>query len=270
MSRRASLVPGCTLVAGVLAVSIAAVFATAAFAHPHAPGDPFTDVADTLVAGSPRLAPFTASHTRWKLTEWIAGVETPGGSVEQRVSRADTPAGRQWCVAIERRGPGETSPAVDSIFVTAGAPIPVYWRFHFIGGSLALRFNGRVVSGEYWGAWRLYADAADTLGHAAFPEPLARVLLSRLDYRAGLAVALALFDPNPAAASSEYRLAVQVVGETRLDARGRERRCWLLALAEDRPRGMSRTVWIDRATREVLREEVRDASANLVEVLEVE
>ena len=265
--RRAGRCLASSLLAGGLAL------ASPAGAHPHVPGDPFADVGDTIVAGSTRVAPIrSASHQRWIVTDVHGGGRVPAGTIEQRVSRADTPAGRQWCVAVERRMTGKPV-AIDSVFVTAGPPIPVYWIVHSPSTG-SFTFEGREVNGTYTdredttAANRSFDDATFPLAHACYPAPLERVLLTDLDYGSGAAVALALFDPREDA--GEYHLAVAVAGETRLDHAGHERRCWLLSVADDRSRAESRTLWIDRVTRALLREEIRNGSGDLLEVLEAE
>lgn len=257
--------------AALVAVFVnAAVLPTAAFAHPHVAGDPFADVGDTIVAGSAKVAPIRGpSHRRWTVTDVRGGARTPAGTIEQRVTRADTPAGRQWCVATHWIGSAE---AIDSVFLSAGPPIPVAW----LESRGTFTFDGRDVTGPL-ATGRSIVDVTVRLAHASYPAPLERFILSRLTFTPGSAVAIAFFEPDR---FREYHLAVEVVGETRIDHDRHERRCWLLVVADDvavedvpetRPfRPKSRTVWIDRNTGDVLREEIRNAAGDLLQVIEAE
>lgn len=242
----------------------AAVLPTGAFAHPHVPGDPFADVGDTIVAGSPRVAAIRGpSRERWNVTDVRDGDRRPVGTIEQRVTRVDTPAGRQWCVAVVSRDAAGSETQRDSMWVSAGSPIPIRWAMD----RGAFTFEGRQVTGTYASGGRTIDDATIHLAHAVYPEPLEICLWSRLDYSDSTeAVALAFFDPD----FGEFRQAIAVAGQTGLDHAGRERRCWMVTVAEDRPLALNRTLWIDATTHALLREDVRDASGALVEVVEAE
>lgn len=246
----------------------AAVLPTAAFAHPHVAGDPFADVGDTLAAGSAQLRPLTARHERWTVHTLRDGFPEPEGTLELRVTRDDSPAGRRWCVVLDRRDQAGAPMALDSVWVSAGAPIPIDWVSTIGGDSLDLGFDGRAVSG-----WKTNADGridgAARTAVACFPAALDRVLVEQAPLRAGAACALAFYEPRGLRAG-ERRLAVHVVGETPLDRKGRARRCWLLGVFSDEATGESRTLWIDAATRALLKEEIRDASGDLRQVLEAE
>ncbi len=248
----------------------AAVSPTAAFAHPHVVGDPFADVGDTIVAGSPRLAPIHApSQQRWTISDVRDGGRVPLGTLEQRVSREDSPAGRQWCVAIERRDVAGVVTVRDSIWVSAGAPIPIYEWWAAGIDTVEKHFDGRSVTGSaaHASSRRM---TVDHLALAAFPRGLDRLLLGQLRLAPGAGVAVDFFDPEVGGGHGESMLAIQSAGETVL-ARGHgSRSCVLLAVSEAGTDAVARTVWIDRATHALLREEIRTRSGDLLEVLEAE
>ena len=248
----------------------AAVLPTAAFAHPHVAGDPFSDVGDTIVAGSARLAPIRGpSHRRWAVTDVRGGDRKPAGTIEQQVARANTAAGRQWCVAILARDAAGSVTTRDSIWVSAGSPIPIYeWRAGGID-TFTVRFDGASV--DTW--WLHVGDRtplADVMSAALFPLALVRLLIGQVDLAPGEAVALATLDYDYEGLALDEREAIQSAGETLLDHRGRARRCILFAVTPRREGAEPRTVWIDRATRAVLREEIRNESGDLLKVIDAE
>jgi len=254
----------------VIALCAAAVLPTAAFAHPHVAGDPFADVGDTIVAGSSRLTPIRgASHQRWTLTDVREGRHVPEGTIEQRVTRDDSPAGRQWCVAIEQRDAAGVVTLRDSIWVSAGAPIPIYESWAAGVDTVEKHYDGCRVAGTA-GHASSRRVTVDRLALAAFPRGLDRLLLAQLRLAPGASVAAALFDPELGGGHGETLLAIQSAGETVL-ARGHgSRSCVLLAVAENRIDAPARAVWVDRATRALLREEIRNSAGDLLEVLEAE
>jgi len=247
----------------------AAVLATAAFAHPHAPGDPFADAGDTLAPGSARLAPLRAAHQRWRSFDVRGGGRVPAGTIDERVVRENSAAGGRWCVAIEERDVAGALVARDSIWLSAGSPIPIYETRAERGHVVELRFEGREVDGT----WVEGGDRTSIGGEsarAAFPRGAERLLIARLRLAPGQAVAVPTYAIGEGAGEVESVLAVQSAGETLLDHHHRARRCVMLAVSASDPDAGTRTVWIDRATRAVLREEIRNRSGDLLQVLEAE
>jgi hypothetical protein len=253
-----------------LTVALALLLAAPAQAHPHLPGDPFSDLAsDTITAGHHGLAALTARSIRWKRTDVRGGGERPAGTLEERITREDSPAGRRWRVAIEARDAAGGITSCDSIWLTAGPPIPIYHVHIAPGDSFALAYDARTLSG--WIARKDTRRSIEaTLALEAFPIELGALIASRLEMKAGVGLAIAVFDATRGSQGEETRLAAHVVGETRMDFRRHEHRCWLLTLALDGRPDEQRSLWIDRATRALLREETRNASGDLLEVVEAE
>ena len=247
-------------------------FVTVAGAHPHVPGDPFADVGDTIVAGSPRLAPIRgASHQRWTVTDVRGGGRMPAGTLDQRVSRADTPAGRQWCVAIESRDAAGKVTVRDSIWVSAGSPIPVYESRVTDVDTVALSFDASHV--RVMLAGNPERSGLHAMPVAAFPRELSHLLVGQIRIAPGASVALALFTVGNQEGFKgmplDLMMAIQSAGVTVLDHRGRSRRCDMLAGTETDADGGC-TFWIDRSTHAILRQEIRNASGELLRILEAE
>ena len=243
--------------------------------HPHDPGDLLAFApSDTIVAGDRTLRPMRVGAERWRLWERRAGRDSAVGWLEQRVDRRDTPAGRQWIVAITRTDETGDIEGRDSVWFARDGDHPVLHVSSRDQRLVELTLSGPRVSGQVRQASDSQAVEA-RLRLPTFPDAVRGLLLARLPLDEHYATEIATFDPwvlvlggdngySDAVMRAERRVAVRVVGETRLEVAGRERRCWMLLALDRDPSGVSHTVWVDRSTRRVLRAERRAAKGDLL------